>query len=88
MRVRVTETERLIMLADDLGWPIIKEDYDWNDVLVQDGREYVYWKHQNGNVIYASDNLGPLSKPFKLAERLGERGGEIARRAGLTDEKK
>lgn len=91
MRVRVTESERLVMLADTLGWPIIKEDFDHDDVYVADGGEYLYWRHQNGQVIYASDNLGPIPKPFKLEERIRERGSDSKdhqdwrRRAGLRN---
>jgi hypothetical protein len=87
VRVRVTESERLIMLADALGWPVIKENHD--DVLVMEDREYLYWRHQGGTIIYASDNLGPIPKPFKLEERIRERGSESEdrkdrrRRAGL-----
>jgi hypothetical protein len=91
MRIRVTESERLIMLADSLGWPVIKEDYDHDDVLVQDGRESLYWRHERGVITYASDNLGPMPKPFKLEERIRERGAESEdhkdwrRRAGFGD---
>jgi hypothetical protein len=75
------------MLADALGWPVIKENHD--DVLVMEDREYLYWRHQGGTIIYASDNLGPIPKPFKLEERIRERGSESEdrkdrrRRAGL-----
>lgn len=90
MRIKMTESERLILLADSLGWPIIKEDYEFDDVFVEDhDGEYLYWRHQNGTVIYASDNLGPIPKPFKLEERIRARGDESKdhqdwrRRAGL-----
>jgi len=86
MRVRVTETERLIMVADSEGWPVIKEDYDHDDVLIMDGKQYLYWRHDRGQVIYASDNLGPLPKPFKLEEyvRTARKDHELRRRMGLT----
>jgi hypothetical protein len=76
VRRRVSESERLIMLADSLGWPVIKEDYDHNDVLVQDGKEYLYWRQDRGVIVFASDNLGPMPKPFKLEERIRGRGAE------------
>jgi hypothetical protein len=90
-RVRVTESERLIMVADGAGWPVIKEDWDHDDVLIMDRGEYLYWRNDHGSVVYASDNLGPLVKPFKLEERIRERGNtgedhqDWRRRAGLGD---
>jgi len=64
-RLRVTENEKMIMLADSLGWPVIKESFDHDDVIVKDhAGKYVYWRHKGGTITYASDNKGPLPKPL------------------------
>jgi hypothetical protein len=91
VRRHVTEAEKLIMLADSLGWPVIKEDYEQDDVLIQDGREYIWFKHKGGMITAASDNLGPKVKPLakNVEDHIRERGNESEdhadwrRRAGL-----
>jgi hypothetical protein len=81
VRVRMTEHEKLIMVADE--WPRIVESD--KDVLIFDGRLYIYWRHEKGSVVYASDNLGPLPKPFKLEEHIRtlRQNEEFKRRAGV-----
>jgi hypothetical protein len=85
VRRTVSESEKMIMLADSLGWARIVETDD--DVYVGQDQLYVYWRAERGMITYASDNLGPILKPYVRGVEDFLRGGredhEFRRRAGL-----
>jgi hypothetical protein len=88
LKIKVTESDRMVMLADSEGWPNIVDND--SSVIVKQRRMYVYWRQEKGAITYASDNLGPLNKPYAPAVESFIRGArkdqDFARRAGLTVE--
>jgi hypothetical protein len=85
VKVKMTEHDRLILIADTEGWMIEEDD---TYAIARKGGRYVYWRHDHGNVSYASDNLGPFKLVALEPTLRGMADWEFDRRAGLTGQVK
>jgi hypothetical protein len=80
-KVKMTEHDRMILIADTEGW-LIEEDDGY--AIVRKGGRYLYWRHDNGSVSYASDNLGPFKLVALEPFLRGQVDYDFDRRAGLS----